>query len=412
MKTLKASLTSFWSRPLAGLLAGLALFTLVATTAQAQIDPSPRQILHVGANASLHDQGPLGAYLFYYWNLPNITTNVFLRLAIAPVYVDSEVGFKGLIAKHTDLAVGAFGGLYANSYNDVAGGHYYKGQSFDGNGGGASVSIYHLLNPDSRIPLTAVLRSSLNYHAFDSRDNTSPNFVLPENQSFITYRAGLRWGGKEPYLAPTLGMELSAWYELEQRTESGDYGFSNDRRLEAYSQRLFGRAQINYTTLESKHYIVAGLQGGAAFNSDRFSCYRMGGVLPYTCEFPLTIPGYFYQELSVQDFGLAYATYTIPFGSEKAWSLIESAAAAVVKYQEGMGQGGAFNSGVGTGIGYTRPSRRWKIMSLLGYGIEANRSNGQGGWTLGMAFQYNFGSTEYASEKAYEELQEAHGVTR
>ena len=39
MKTLKSSLTSFWSRPLAGLLAGLALFALVATTAQAQIDP-------------------------------------------------------------------------------------------------------------------------------------------------------------------------------------------------------------------------------------------------------------------------------------------------------------------------------------------------------------------------------------
>ncbi|MEI7533153.1 MAG: hypothetical protein WCK57_02210 [Verrucomicrobiae bacterium] len=411
MKALNTSLKMFWSRQITRLLSGLVWLTLTAT-AQAQIDPAPRQILQVGANASLHDQGPLGAYLFYYWNMPNITTNVFLRLAIAPVYVDSETGFKSLIAKNTDLAVGAFGGLYGNSYQEVRGGHYYKGQSFDGNGGGGSLSIYHLFNPNDRIPLSGILRGSVNYHSFDTTDNTAKNFILPDDQPFITYRAGLRWGGKEPYLAPTLGMEISAWYELEQRTQSGSYGFSNDRRLEAVSQRLFARAQINYTTLESQHYIVLGLQGGAAFNSDRFSCYRIGGVLPYTKEFPLTIPGYFDGELSAQDFGLLYGTYTIPFGSQKAWSLIESAAAAVVQYQDGMGQAGAFNSGVGTGIGYTRPSRRWKVMSLLGYGIQAERSNGRGGWTLGMAFQYNFGSTDYAGHKAWEELEESHSITR
>jgi hypothetical protein len=302
--------------------------------------------------------------------------------------------------------------MYANNYNDVAGGHYYKDQSFEGNAIGGSASIYHLFNPDDRIPLNGVLRASVNYHDFNTTDSTAKNFVLPDNQPFITYRAGLRWGGKEPYLAPTLGMELSAWYELEQRTQSGSYGFANDRRLESTSQRIFGRAQINYTTLSSKNYIVAGIQAGATFNSDRLSCFQMGGVLPYTKEFPLTIPGYYYGELSVKDYGLLYGTYTIPFGSEKSWSLIESAAAAVVQYQDGMGQGGAFNSGVGTGIGYTRPSRRWKVMSLVGYGIEAERTHGDGGWTLGMAFQYNFGSTQYASEKAYEELQEAHGVTR
>jgi hypothetical protein len=115
MKTLNVSLKTSWLCQVARWLSGLALLTLTSV-AQAQIDPAPRQILHVGANSSLHDQGPLGAYLFYYWNMPNITTNVFLRLAIAPVFVDSETGFKSLIAKDTDLAVGAFGGLYANSY--------------------------------------------------------------------------------------------------------------------------------------------------------------------------------------------------------------------------------------------------------------------------------------------------------
>jgi hypothetical protein len=307
--------------------------------------------------------------------------------------------------------------MYANSYQEVDAGNWKKDQSFEGNGGGVSASIYHLLNPESRIPLTAVLRARMNYLSFtdgsDTGDNaTGQNFELPQNQPTMTYRAGLRWGGKEPYLGPTLGMELSAWYELEQRMDSGSYGYNNDRRLEPVSQRIFGRAQINYTTLRSGDYIVLGLQAGGTFNSDRLSCYRLGGVLPYTKEFPLIIPGYGYQEISAQDFGLLYGTYILRFGSEKRWGWINMAAAGVVKYQEGTGQPGSMNSGVGTGIEYEAESRKWTIMSVFGYGFQAKRGDDRGGCTLGMAFQYNFGSTQYASEKAYEELQQAHGVTR
>ena len=386
---------------------------LISFTAQAQIDPAPRQLLHLGANTSLTDSGPLGACAFYYWNMPNVpTTNQFLRLVIAPVYIDSELGFKGLLGENTDLAVGAFGGLYANSYQEVDGGQWFKNQSFDGSGGGASVSIYHRFNPDQHIPLTGVLRTRLNYEAFDTTDDTAKNFVLPQDQGFITYRAGLRWGGKEPMLGPILGMEISGWYELEQRTAPGGYGFSNDRELERASQRFFGRAQLNYTTLESKNYIVFGLQGGGTINADRLSAYRLGGVLPYTKEFPLYIPGYYYQELSAKSFGLAYGTYTIPFGSEKQWSIIGSGAAAVVDYVDGTGQPGAFNSGVGAGIGYSAPSKRWKIMSELGYGFEAQREHGQGGYSFGLAFEYNFGSTQTAGDEGYEQLEQMHSVTR
>ncbi|MDD5141603.1 MAG: hypothetical protein PHY43_15240 [Verrucomicrobiales bacterium] len=397
----------------AHLLAGLASMMFVSFAAQAQIDPAPRQLLHLGVNASLTDPGPMGAYAFYYWNMPNVpTTNEVLRLVIAPVYVDSELGFQHLLGEHTDLAVGAFGGLYANSYQEVDEGRWYKDQSFDGNGGGASVSVYHLFNPDQHIPLNGVLRTRFNYESFDTTDTTGNGFVLPENQPFITYRAGLRWGGKEPMLGPVLGMEISGWYELEQRTSPGGYGYGNDRELERASQRFFGRAQLNYTTLESKHYIVFGLQGGGTINADRLSAYRLGGVLPYTKEFPLSIPGYFFQELSAQSFGLAYGTYTIPFGSEDQWSIIGSGAAAVVDYVDGTGQPGAFNSGVGAGVGYSAPSQRWKVMTLAGYGIQAHREHGQGGYSFGLAFQYNFGSLQYAGMKAYEQLENMHSVTR
>ena len=402
--------------PLTGsrLLAGAAALTLVAFNASAQIDPAPRQLLDLGGDASVTDSGPMGAYAFYYWNMVNVpTTNQFLRLVIAPVYVDSELGFNGLLGEYTDLGIGAFGGLYANSYQEVDGGRWYKNQSFDGNGGGASVSLYHRFNPDQHIPLNGVLRARMNYESFDTTSDTANNFVLPESQPVITYRAGLRWGGKEPMLGPVLAMEVSGWYELEQRTAPGGYGFGNDRELERVSQRFFGRAQINYTTLESKHYIVAGLQGGGTVNADRLSAYRLGGVLPYTKEFPLTIPGYFYQELSAKSFGLAYAGYTIPFGSQDQWSLIGNGGAALVDYVDGTGQAGAFNSGIGAGVGYNAPSQRWKVMSLFGYGFEARREHGQGGYSLGMAFQYNFGSLQYAGMKESEELElRNNGLTR
>lgn len=397
---------------------------LVGFTAQAQIDPAPRQILHVGANDSLRGQEPMGAYLFYYWNIPHVIgTNEYLRLAIAPVYVDSELGFKSLLGPNTDFAVGAFGGLYANSYQEVDAGNWKKDQSFEGDGGGVSASIYQRINPDQQIPLTGVLRAKMNYESFsdtsetgDTVSNPHRSFELPQNQPVMTYRAGLRWGGKEPYLGPTLGMELSAWYELEQRTDSGSYGYDNDRRLESVSQRIFGRAQINYTTLRTGDYIVFGLQAGGTFNSDRLSCYRLGGTLPYTKEFPLVIPGYGFQEISAQDFGLAYGDYIFRFGPDSRWGWVNMAAASVVKYQEGTGQAGALNSGVGTGFEYSAESRRWKVISVFGYGFQAVRGGDRGGCTLGAAFQYNFGSTQYASQKAYEELQdseeEANGVTR
>lgn len=431
MKTQNSKTLESFMRRAARFVAGLSLLFFLAISAQAQIDPAPRQLLHLGVDTSLHGQGPMGAYAFYYWNQPNVpTTNMFLRLAIAPVYVDSELGFKGLLGEHTDLAVGAFGGLYANSYQEVDGGNWKKDESYDGNGGGGSVSVYHRFNPEQQIPLTGVLRETMNYNSFSKTSETGDqdkgsqvnDFVMPQNQPILTTRTGFRWGGKEPMLGPTLAMEISGWYEWDHRTDSGGYGYVHQPGFTPYAlesdvQRLFGRAQINYTTLKSQHYIILGVQGGAAFNADRLGAYRLGGMLPYTKEFPLTIPGYYYQEISAQDFGMIYGSYAIPFGGEKNWAWLNSAAAALVKYIDGTGQGGALNSGVGTGIVYTSDSKRWRIMSLFGYGIEAKRGDDRGGYSLALAFQYNFGDTTTASDKAYQQLQamdadSAHGVTR
>ena len=46
-------------------------------------------------------------------------------------------------------------------------------------------------------------------------------------------------------------------------------------------------------------------------------------------------------------------------------------------------------------------------MVTTSYGIDAIRSDGRGGYNLGMMFQYNFGPTTFASARAFEELRNA-----
>jgi hypothetical protein len=72
----------------------------LTSTGYVQVDPEPRNLLRLGANQSLHNDGPTAAYAFYYWNVPNVsTTNTTLHLAMAPVYADGELGFKGLFGR-------------------------------------------------------------------------------------------------------------------------------------------------------------------------------------------------------------------------------------------------------------------------------------------------------------------------
>ena len=390
-------------RPVLNLFCGTAL--LVTSTSHAQLDPEPRQLLHLGVNQSLHNDGPQAHYLFYYWNMPDVpSTNRTLRLVLAPTYLNAELGLRGLLGENTDLGVGLFGGGYDYDYDEVRRGNYYRDESFEGHGGGANVSVYHLFNPDAKVPLNGLVRATVDYRTFGEGRDTADNFQLPDNQPFVTLRAGFRYGGQEPVLFPRLALEISAWYELEHRLDDGKYGFSGDRGLEATSHRFWGRAQLSYTLPRSEHNLAIGLMGGTVVNADRFSAFRVGGALPFTSEFPLYLPGYFYDELSTEDFGLAYGYYSIPIGPSKQWNVFGVAATALVNYVDGLEQPGHSHSGVGGGIGYTTKNRRCRIIATSAYGIDAIRSDGRGGYSAGMMFQYNFGKTAFASDRAFEDL--------
>ena len=129
-----------------------------ASMALAQVDPNPRSLLQLGYDQFLAGQGPQSLYAYYYYNNPAfLRTNVALRLAMAPIYLDGEIGFRQLLP-HADVGIGIYGGGFGDNYYEVRQGHYYKSESFYGHGGGASLSLYHRLNPGQLIPLNVVVR--------------------------------------------------------------------------------------------------------------------------------------------------------------------------------------------------------------------------------------------------------------
>ena len=374
---------------------------LLPVVASAQIDPVRRDLIQFGYNQAFEGRQPLAAYAFYYYNRPDfLHTNLTLRLAVAPVYVDSELGFVGALGPNTDLGLGLAGGGFGDDYNEIRAGKYLPAESFEGDGGEISASLYHLFNPGDLIPLNFLLRGTAHYSFYSRNDDTAANFQAPADHGDFSVRSGFRWGGVEPTLFPPLAMELSVWYEGEFRTGAGPYGFNGDRRLESNSHLVWAEAALAYTLPQSHQSFYIRLTAGASANADRFSAYRLGGFLPLIAEYPLPLPGYYYQEISAREFVLLNANYLLPLDKTERWSLDVNAASAFVDYLHGEEQPGHWLNGVGGGILYHSPSNRWKIMFDYGYGVDAIRTHGRGASCVGILVQLDLGGMHSANFKS------------
>lgn len=371
------------------LLSGLACLGPLA--APGQVDPVARELVQFGYNASLEGHAPLAAYAFYLRNRPDFPrTNLTLRLAVAPTYLDTELGIRQVLGRNTDLGVGVAGGGFADNYDEIHAGTFMPGQSFIGNTAEASLSLYHCFNPDQLIPLNGMLRGSMHYAFYERDDGTASTFKLPPDHNTFTVRTGLRWGGKEPMLYPSLAMELSVWYEGEFRTTSGTYGDTTvtpagDRELEPYSHLFWEQALLAYTFPKSQQSFYLSLTAGTSLNADRFSTYRLGSLLPMVSEFPLALPGYYFQEISAEQFVLFGGNYIAPLDKRRRWNFTAVATTAAVDYLPGLSQPGNWHAGVGGGILYSAPSL--KVMVGYGYGAEAIRDNHRGAQTIGILMQ-------------------------
>jgi hypothetical protein len=363
------------------------LLALVPMAAFAQVDPFPRELIQFGYNAAFQGHAPQAAYAFYFRNQPDFPgTNLTLRLALAPTYLDSELGISHALGEHTDLGIGLAGGGFADSYSEIRHGTFLPEESFTGHGGETSVSLYHLFNPDRQIPLNGVLRGTVHYSAYQRDEQTVPGFKLPDNETTFSVRTGLRWGGREPTLYPKLAMEISVWYEGQFHTDADVYGFG-DRRVQPHSHLFWAEALLDYTFPGSDRSFYLSLTAGASVDADRFSAYRLGALLPLVSEFPLSLPGYYYQEISAKQFVLAGANYIVPLDNRHRWNFNVNAATAAVNYLPGLEQPGHWLSGVGGGILYR--SHSVKLMAGYAYGIDAIRTGGRGAHSIGFLMQFD-----------------------
>ncbi len=370
----------------------LVLFIAWSTNflAYAQLDPAKRELIQLGYNQPIRGHAPLSAYAFYYINIPEfIDTNLTFRLALAPVYLLSEIGFKEALGKYTDLGVELAGGGFADSYSELRRGKFVKEESFTGHGGGSGVSVYHLFNPGQQIPLNGILRGEAHYTTFSRDSATDDNFELPSDQGIFRVRSGFRYGGQEPLILPDIGMEVSAWYEGQFRTDPGSYGFNNDREIESDSHLFWSRALLTYTLPKLHHNFNVNVTLGTVLNPDRFSAYRLGGALPLASEFPLGLPGYYFQEISARNFVLFGGAYSIPLDRKNTWSVRAFGAAAAVDYLPGLRQPSTWLRGVGTGINYRSPTRAWQIVLTYGYGFDAIRGDDRGAHNVGFLVQFD-----------------------
>jgi hypothetical protein len=361
-----------------------------------QIDPVRRELIQLGYNQPLEGRGPLAAYGFYYLNKPNFlkNTNLTLRLALAPVYLDSELGVHGALTRTTDLGIGVAGGGFADSYSEVDNGKYQRRESFLGHGGELSTSIYHLFNPASRIPLYALLRGAAHMSVYDDDSETADNFEVPDDQLTFRVRAGFRFGGREPVMLPSVAMELSAWYEGDFRTTPGRYGFDNDRAVNPHTHVFWGRGLLTYTLPEWQHTFGVNITGGAGLEMDRLSSFRLGGNLPLYSEFPLSLPGYYFQELSARSFVLIGGTYAVPLGAKQRWQIGAAATTAYVDYLPELEQPGHWHTGVAGGLVYRSPTDSWQVAVTYGYGFNAIRDDGRGAQSLTFLVQFDLDRTK------------------
>jgi hypothetical protein len=314
---------------------------------------------------------------------------------VAPTYLDSELGLGQALGPQTDVGFGFAGGGFADSYSEIRRGRYIHAESFTGHGVESSVSVYHLFNPTapgstpsslSEIPLQAILRGAVRYSLYERDGSMDPLFALPEDKLAGHVRAGLRWGGREPLMEVPQALELSVWYEGQFRRDTQAFGFEGDRDIEAQSHLFWGRALIACEFTNRMH-IETSLTGGASVHADRLSAYRLGGSLPMASEFPLMIPGYYFQESSAERFVLLNGNFSIPLGRQ--FEFIIHGSTAWVDYLPGLELDSPHLSGAGGAVGWTSDKGNWHIVVGYGYGFDAIRGDHVGAHSVGFLLQYD-----------------------
>ena len=182
--------------------------------------------------------------------------------------------------------------------------------------------------------------------------------------------------------------------------DDSTYGFGGDRRIQPTTDLYWLYAGLSYAWTNTGNQITFALTAGGSDDADRFSAWRLGGVLPLAAEFPLTLPGYYYQEVSARQFAHLSAAYVLPLSADHRWQLRLGAASAYVDYLPGLEQPGHWHTGVGPSLSFTSRSEVWRVIVRYGYGFNALRDGHEGAHSVGVLCQYNFEQRKHRHAKA------------
>lgn len=368
----------------------VAAAVLLAGAARAQIDPSRRLLLEAGYEDGLGNPGPSAPYAFLYLNRPGIAgRGSALRLAVAPVYADAELGIPGILGSRTDLGLGLSGGGFAFGHAEVRRGDEKPGEAFIGHGGGPSLSLYPRIAQLGPVPVNGVFRLSLNYLDYQRTSRTDASFQTPPDQWALAARAGVRVGGIEPGMDKGRALEASLWAETRVRDKPAAYGYNDDRTVARSVKLLWTRLQVSLPgPLDTR--VSGGLNAGTGGSIGRLSAYRLGGMATQTSEFPLVIPGYFTQEISARRFLHAWAHTAVPFRGSDRFFVDLSAAGASVAPVPGTDPGALRHVGFAAGVAFAPKDRGLNALLAYGYSPTAYRGGGRGGHSLALSVEIDF----------------------
>jgi hypothetical protein len=172
--------------------------------------------------------------------------------------------------------------------------------------------------------------------------------------------------------------------------DSQPYGFSDDRSISPNVDLYWLYAGLNYAWTNSGNQVSFAITAGGSTDADRFSAWRLGGVLPLVSEFPLTLPGYYYEELTATRFQHFYAGYDIPLDTADRVHFRLEAATAHLDYLPGFAQRSSWQTGAGAGLSFAPKNKNFEIILRYGYGFNAIRDGKEGAQSVGLLFQYNF----------------------
>lgn len=373
-----------------GRMAVLLLISSLASTARAQIDGSRRLLLEAGYEDGLANPGPSSPYAFLYLNRPGIAgPGSALRLAVAPVYVDAELGLPGSLGSRTDVGLGLSGGGYAFGHSEVNRGNERKGEAFIGHGGGPSVSLYPRIGDIGPVPVNGVVRGALSYIDYQRASSSDASFEPPPDQWAFSGRAGIRAGGIEPGLAKGRAVELSLWTESLLRAKPGTYGYNGDRSVSRAVSLLWTRLHVSLPgPLETR--VSGGIGAGTGASIGRLAAYRLGGMTTQTSEFPLILPGYFSREISAKRYVHAWAHTALPLRGSDRFFLDLTAAGASVAPVAGTDPGPLRPVGLSAGVSFVPKDGGLSGILAYGYAPTALRGSRHGGHSFAFNVELDF----------------------